>query len=112
MPVLPVFELHRTKAMVDPTVDVGKHARRLCQPEVALPARQIHSERLAHLRETAPGAAPGQLAHALLHAFDGLWCHAPPDRSSLANPEREAKELRCRGAPHLALGFVDAELQL
>src|SRR5882672_921104 len=98
--------------MTDPTVDVGERARGLCQPEVGLPTRQVPSERLAHLHETAPGTAPGQFAHALLHARDGLWCHAPADRWSLGDPEREAEELRCRGAPHLALGLVDAQLQL
>jgi len=82
--VLSVLELHRPQATAHPTIDVGKDAGCFRKAEVALPPCQILPERFAYLRETAPGATPGQLAHALLHAFDGLARHPPPDRPSLA----------------------------
>src|SRR5664280_1431469 len=80
---LPVLELHGPQPMADPTVDVGKRARCLREPEVSLPTREVGSERLAHLREAASGTAPCQFAHTLLQAFDGLGCYAPTDHSSL-----------------------------
>jgi hypothetical protein len=57
----------------------------------------------AHLRETSSGTAPGQFAHALLHALDGLRCHAPANDPSLAYPEGEAEEL---GARYLNAGVL------
>src|SRR5665213_3770819 len=109
---LPVLELYCPQTVANPTLKIGEHARCLCEPEVSLPARQVPSERFAYLREASSGAAPGQFSHALLHTHDGLCGYAPPNRPSRGCPEREAEELRCRGARHLALGLVDAELQL
>lgn len=51
---------------MDPTVDVGEHSWRVCEPEVSFPAQQVRSERFARLREAASGIAPGQFAHTLL----------------------------------------------
>src|SRR5258708_22762482 len=84
---LPVLELYCPQTMANPTVEIGEHARGLCEPEVGLPTLQVYSERFAYLREASSGAAPGQLPHTLLHARDGLWRHPPPDRSSLGCPE-------------------------
>src|SRR3974377_2330805 len=98
--------------MADPTVDVGKHSWRIREAEVGFPALEIRPERFAHLREASSGTAPGQLAHALLHAFDGLRGYAPPHAPSLPYPEGEAEELGVGGAGHLALGLVDAQLEL
>jgi hypothetical protein len=52
---LPVFELHRPEAVADPTIDVGEHSGRVREPEVSFPARQVRSERFAHLREASSG---------------------------------------------------------
>jgi hypothetical protein len=41
-----VLELHGPQPMADPTVDVGKRARCLREPEVSLPTREVGSERL------------------------------------------------------------------
>src|SRR5262249_17721126 len=107
----PVLELHRTQAMANPLVEVVEDARGLGEPEVTLPSVEIAPEALADLREALPGGTPGHRAYTLLQALDGLRCQAPANRSSRGHPEGEAKELPCRGARHLALGLVDAQLQ-
>jgi putative DNA primase/helicase len=58
------------------------------EPEVSLPTREVGSERLAHLREATSGTAPGEFAHTLLQAFDGLGFLAePPCVINCANGE-------------------------
>src|SRR5262249_12608195 len=107
----PVLELHRAQAVANPLVEVLEHAWSLGEPEVGLPSAEIASESLAALRAALPGRTPGHRAYALLQALNGLRCQAPANRPSRSYPEGEAEELPCRGARHLALGFVDAQLE-
>src|SRR6202158_1825360 len=38
---LPVFELYCPQPVATPTVEIGEHARCLCEPEVGLPTLQV-----------------------------------------------------------------------
>src|SRR5260370_34997332 len=57
--------------MANPTVEIGEHARGLCEPEVGLPTLQVYSERFAYLREASSGAAPGRGLYTLPDAQPG-----------------------------------------
>jgi len=66
-----VLELYCPQTMANPTVEIGEHARGLCEPEVGLPTLQVYSERFAYLREASSGAAPGRGLYTLPDAQPG-----------------------------------------
>src|SRR5690606_22964956 len=88
----------------------GKHRRRLAEPEVAAPSRQVTTKIGDHLVQADTPVPFREFPNSLLEPQERFWRDAP--FRLLAAGEAEPQKLPFRWSGHGAFRLVDFELEL